>query len=91
MDKITAIIMAIMMVLMGITNANLTDGNWTTTNTLTIPTTPQVGEGCYLHGEEWDSLGSWEEIHGSLQISGIMRVHDIPAGYHVCCPHLFEL
>lgn len=85
-NKIITIMIVAMVALTGVLNTSLTNSN-----NLTIYRISQTGTGCYSSGEPWDNLGSWKDIHDALQISGVMRVHDIPAGYHVSCSDLAVL
>jgi hypothetical protein len=80
MNKTITTIIIAMVGLMGLVNASLISAN-----NLTISNISAQGMGCYSSGQQWDHLGSWKDIFDALQISGVMRVHDIPAGYHVCC------
>lgn len=51
----------------------------------TIISAPLIN--CYSTGTQWADLGNWQNVFDALQISGVMRVNDIPAGYHVCCTY----
>ncbi|KAH8770001.1 hypothetical protein F5883DRAFT_643334 [Diaporthe sp. PMI_573] len=78
MNKTITTIIIAMVGLMGLVNASLLSAN-----NLTISNISAQGMGCYSSGQQWDHLGSWKDIFDALQISGVMRVHDIPAGYHI--------
>lgn len=80
-NMITTIIVAIV-ALMGLVNANLIYGN-----NLTISNVSESAADCYPGGQHWEHIGHWQEIYDALQISGVMRVNSIPAGYHVRCAY----
>lgn len=86
MNNIITTIVVAMVALMGLANANLINANLIYANNLTISNVSESAIDCYPGGQHWEHIGHWEDIYDALQISGVMRVNDIPADYHVRCP-----
>lgn len=99
MRNIITMVVITLVAFLGLVDAGLIDaGNLTAHNTPelqrnkndsnpTIFNLSELNTNCYSIGSEWADLGDWQDVYDALQISGIMRVNDIPAGYHVCYPH----
>ncbi|POS80191.1 hypothetical protein DHEL01_v201418 [Diaporthe helianthi] len=95
MRNIVTVVLVAVVAFLGLVNAALINaGKLPTYNTAKLrrnnddgnPTLSNVSESsinCYSTGAEWGDLGNWQEIFDALQISGVMRVDNIPAGHHI--------
>ncbi|KAG8164285.1 hypothetical protein KVR01_006203 [Diaporthe batatas] len=95
MRNIITILLIAMAAFLGLVNAGLIDaGDLNTHNTpklqnntsgsnQTVSNVSESRTSCYSAGTEWADLGNWQDVFNALQVSGVMRVHSIPAGYHI--------